>query len=90
MWFHLYEIIECAIESLASESKSSWWGRGKKGQDAVVVSRALGRGWKETEGSTPKKLAGDRTEPHQRAAQPLLSCQADYMRRCLPNLELFS
>ena len=35
---------------------------------AVVVSRALGRGWKETERSTPKKHAGDRTEPRQRAA----------------------
>lgn len=78
MWFHLYEILECAIESLASESKISRRGSGKEGQEGGCAKRqeetfgggfmGSGGAWKETEGSTRKKHAGDRTEPRQRAA----------------------
>lgn len=39
MWFHLYEILECAIESLASESKISRRGSGKEGQEGGCAKR---------------------------------------------------
>ena len=40
MWFHLYEILECAIESLASEAKSVGGGVTRRDRrEAVQRSR---------------------------------------------------
>ena len=42
MWFHLYDILECAIEALASEAKSAGGGLARRDRrEAVQRSRRL-------------------------------------------------